>query len=254
MFRAVLTSLLLIAATAAQAAGPLPPCAASPQPGYPEPNATPVFSIWHETDLKQGNWQPSACTGWANPSRTKLAIAFAGTFRAASMEAILSRLGAMSAMRAVKYWSTTDSKWRPLANDAFALTNADAKSRRADLAPAEFKKGETLYYWMDDTRFGAVTYRATVLDSSGDLAVIKSENVTPIRQFVFTIFEPGALQSVIFLQRLQPGVFGVYILTRTSDGASLLSNWHDSSYVNRSMALYRQLAGIRTDQEPPALR
>jgi hypothetical protein len=224
-------------------------------PQYPQPDAAPVFLVWHETELKQGNWQPPACTGWTQASRTKLAIALSGAFHFdGTMEMLLGRLGAMSAMRAVKYWSTTDSKWRLLANDASALNGPDAQKRRQDFTPSEFRKGAVLHYWMDDTRFGPITYRATVVESGSDLAIVKSENLTPIRQFLFTIFEPGALQSVVFLQRLSPGVFGVYILTRGGDGTSLLANWHDASYVNRSVALFRQLAGIRTDQEPPASR
>jgi hypothetical protein len=57
---------------------------------------------------------------------------------------------------------------------------------------------------------------------------------------------------VLIIQRIAPGLFGVFVLSRSGAGASILTAGHESSYVNRANALYRQLAGIKTDQEPPA--
>ena len=73
-----------------------------------------------------------------------------------------------------------------------------------------------------------------------------------MRRYFLTLFKPGALQSLLIVPRLSPGVFGAFILSRSGEGASLLTAGHDKSYVNRTVALYRHLAGIKTDQEPPA--
>jgi hypothetical protein len=54
------------------------------------------------------------------------------------------------------------------------------------------------------------------------------------------------------VQRLSENSFGVYMLSRTDMRASVLSEGHESVYVNRSLALYRRLVGIRTGVEPPS--
>ena len=115
-------------------------------------------------------------------------------------------------------------------------------------------KNAKLYYWEDDSRSGEIVYRLSVFENTPDRAVVASENITPVRKFFVTLFKPGTLQSTIFIQRLSAGRFGIYILSRTGEGISTLAEGHDDSYVNRAVALYRQLAGIKTDQEPAAAR
>ncbi len=148
----------------------------------------------------------------------------------------------------------TDSRWGPLAYAGSALNSPDSKDRRGDFSAADFVKGANLYYWEDDTRSGEAVYRLKVLESSPERAVIASDNLTPLRRFFVTLVEPGALQSVLFVQRLSPGVYGALIVNRTGEGTSALASGHDESYINRANALFRQLAGIKTDKEPPAAR
>jgi hypothetical protein len=83
-------------------------------------------------------------------------------------------------------------------------------------------------------------------------AVIAIENLTPVRYLLVTLFEPGALQSVEFVELVSPGAWGIYLLTRTGEGVSALVGGHEASYVSRAVAIYRHLAGIPTDEEPPA--
>jgi hypothetical protein len=166
----------------------------------------------------------------------------------------MERVGAISTLRTVRYWSTTDQEWRPLANNASALADSNKVNRRADFSAAELIKNAKLYYWEDDSRSGEIIYRLNILESTPDRAVIASENATAVRKFFVTLFKPGALQSTVFIQRLSPGVFGIYVLSRTDEGTSVLAEGHDNSYVNRAVALYRQIAGIKTDQEPPAAK
>ena len=170
------------------------------------------------------------------------------------MPELLGRIGAISSFRTIKYWSTTDKAWRPLANDAYALAGPDKANRRTDFTATDLAKGANLYYWEDDNRSGEIVYRLSVLESTSEHAVIGSENITPVRKFFVTLFRPGALQSTIFVQRVSADLFAIYILSRTDEGTSPLGEGHDASYVNRAVALYRQLAGMKTDEEPPAAR
>jgi hypothetical protein len=244
-------ALALLAMTGAWAADLEPPCTAATKTDYPLPGAPPAITIWRGRDAEQ--WKPPSCTGWAPPS--KLVIALKGSFRfEGSINDLLARLGAISTLADVRYWSVTDSKWLALARAASALRGPGAQSRRPDFSGQELMQGALLYYWVDDTRSGNITYRLSVRERTADRAVIVSENVTPVRRFLMTLFKPGALQSALVVQRLSPNVFGLYILSRTGEGTSLLAAGHDSSYVNRANALFRQIAGIRTDLDPPAAR
>jgi hypothetical protein len=49
-------------------------------------------------------------------------------------------------------------------------------------------------------------------------------------------------------------LWGYYQTIRATAGASALALGSDASYVNRLAALYRYVAGIPTDQEPPLAR
>ena len=94
----------------------------------------------------------------------------------------------------------------------------------------------------------------TVRERSPARVVIAIENLTPVRFLLVTLFAPGALQSVKFFELVSPGVWGVYLLTRTGEGVRALAGGHEASYVNRAVAIYRHIAGIPTDEEPPAAR
>jgi hypothetical protein len=248
---AILAFALSLFASGAQALGPQSPCAAAGTPAYPSPDSAPTIVIWPGKELEQ--WRPPSCTGWLTDSHAKLIVTLTGSFRFdGPMSALLARVGTISALRSIRYWSTTDKKWGPLSNDASALTGPDSKARRPDFSASELVKGADLYYWEDDAHTGQAVYRLRVSESTSERFVISSDNVTPIRRFWFTLFQPGALQSVLVIEHVAPGIFGVLVLNRSGDGASVLTAGHESSYVNRAAALYRQLAGIRTDQEPPA--
>ena len=249
----VMLAFTLLLASGAEAMGPPLPCGVTNTPAYPSPDSAPTIRIWQGKELESGNWVTPNCTGWPAGSRSRLIITLSGSFHFdGPMSALLTRVGMISALRNIQYWSTTDKKWGPLSNDASALTGPDSKSRRPDFLPSELVKGAELYYWEDDTRTGPAVYRLRVSESAPERFVVFNDNVSPIRRFWFTLFKPGALQSVLVIEHIAPGTFGVSVLNRSGEGASVLTGGHETSYVNRATALYRQLAGIKTDQEPPA--
>ncbi len=247
---------------AAQNALPRPPCGeGAPFPAYPAataPGAAPaVVQAWQ---AGQGpRWTPPACTGWAaGPGQGfRTLVALAGRLQlAGGADQVLGRFGAISMLRGVRYWSTSDGAWRPLASSASALDGPDPGWRRADFTAAELRSGQDAYFVQHDSRSSSeVVYRMRVLESGVDRVVVGTENVTPIRLMVVTLFQPGALQVVHILQRLSPTSWGYYGLSRTTqEGTSSLAGGHESSYVNRAAALYRFIAGVPTDRDPPLAR
>jgi hypothetical protein len=73
-----------------------------------------------------------------------------------------------------------------------------------------------------------------------------------MRYFLVTMFRPGGMQSVTFLDRESKDVWRYYSITRTDRDANLFTAGYEASSINRSVAFYRYLAGIPTDKEPPA--
>jgi hypothetical protein len=246
--------LLLPDSGAAAASGPRPPCGEVPQPAYADPGDSPNVQVWNDGDLGP-NWPPPACVGWTSPGFDVL-VALAGSFAdPGTAQDLLARFGAVSRMTEIRYWSVTDQAWRPLVTSATALSGPDPGQRRPDFAPAELTAGSTLFFAQSDNRSsGEVVYRLLIRELRTDRLVIATENVTAVRKWGVTMFDPGELQSTYFLERGSPGVWTYYSLSRTSPDASLFASGHAASYLNRAVALFRYFAGIPTDQEPPAAR
>jgi hypothetical protein len=230
-----------------------PPCDAGAIPVFADPGKPPAIAVMQLGQITQNNWRPPACTGWASTSTSQLVVGVAGSFQfSGGIDDILRRMAAVSALKSVRYWSQSDTIWRPVATDASALSGPDPKSRRADFAISELTQGARLYYWENDSRVGEVVYRMTVLEKGPNRAVISSENATPIKYFVVTASQPGTMQTVTYLTRLSPNLWGLYILDRVGAGTSFLLPIPQHSLVNHTIASFRLIAGIRTDQEPPA--
>ena len=247
-------SLLLPDAGAAAADGPRPPCGGAPLPAYADPGSSPNVQAWSGGDLGP-NWRPADCVSWTSPGFDVL-VALAGSFAdPGTAQDLLARFGRISRMTAIRYWSVTDQAWRPLVTSATALSGPDAKQRRPDFTPTELTEGSTLFFVQSDNRLsGEVVYRLLIRKLRPDRLVIATENVTAVHKLILTMFAPGELQSAYFLERRSPGVWTYYSLSRTSPDANPLARGHAASYLNRAVALFRYVAGIPTDQEPPAAR
>lgn len=270
--RPVLSVMLLAhlaAAHPAAAAGsdlPRPPCeTAAPLPDYPGPTvprtAPAVVRVWQAGEGLP-RWTPPACTGWAagnGGQGFRVLVALAGRIQIAQSsgaDQLLGRFGAVSALREARYWSVSDGAWRPLVTDASALDGPNPARRRRDFAAAELAGGRDAYFVQRDGRSSdGVVYRLRVLQNGQDELVVQTENVTPIRLVLVTLFQPGTLQTVHFLHRLSPTSWGYYSLTRTTEeGSSSLAGGHAASYVNRAAAFFRFVAGVPTDRDPPLAR
>ena len=237
-----------LGALAQTADGPQPPCGGTPQPFYAPPGAAPAIRTWQAP-----GWTASACTGWAS-ARPTLLVALAGSFRHEGGAAdLLAAFGRISSLRGIRYWSVGDRSWRTLVTGAAALDGPGTRRRRADFAPAEMARGADLYFAQEDSRSsGEVVYRMRVLENGPDRVTVAVENVTSVRFLLVPLFAPGDLRCTSYLERLSPGVWGYYGLWGIRAGAQ--TSGHEASSVNCALAFYRHIAGIPTDQEPPAAR
>ena len=105
-----------------------------------------------------------------------------------------------------------------------------------------------------DNLSGKAIYRMHIAEASADRLVFDVENVSTMRYLFVTLFHPGDMQSIYFLDRESDNVWRYYSIARSGRNASRLTTGHESSSINRAVAFYRSLVGIPTDQEPPAAR
>jgi len=228
-----------------------PPCKSAPVPAYAPAGQPPATDVWSASELTRSGWQAAPCLHWG-ASQTKLAAALAGEFWfVGSVDDLAARLAHISALKSVRYWSVSHQSWQPLVTDAGALDGPEGKGR-PDPVASEFISGSSFIYF--EVNHGRTVYRMTVLERTADRLVVSTENMTPIRIGILSAFDPGAMQSVIFLDKRDPGTWGYYQTIRATEGASAIALGSNASYVNRLAALYRHTAGIPTDQEPPAAR
>lgn len=239
-------------AGANEASLPQPPCAVRPpSPAYPAVDQPPNVSVWIEGD-ELSAWSPPPCTGWS-AKRASLLLGIAARFHhAGEVDAFVARWAAISAFRSIEYWSASRQRWRNLFDEAYALSGPDPAARRTDFDPTELQAGRELFLLQDENGpIGEVVQRLTVRERASDGLVLEIENVSPGRLLMLSLIDAGDAQILFFLERHDAGSWNYYSLVRLSEVATVIDPDRARSYVNRAVGLFRHIAGLPTDQEPP---
>lgn len=246
--------LALVCCTLAQSqAGPQPPCGTDPNPPYPSAADSPAVKFWSPAELGAA-WRPPACTGWSGAGFSTLVTTVARFHYAAGAEGLLHQGGAVSSLSGIRYWSTTHKQWQTLIPEAYALTGQTGDQRRKDFTLEELKPGSVFFFQQSDNLSGKAVFRLHIVEATADRVVFDISNVTAMRYLLLTLFHPGEMQSIYYLDRESEDTWRYYSIARTGKNASSLTTGHENSWINRSVAFYRHLTGIPTDQEPPAAR
>jgi hypothetical protein len=230
---------------------PHPPCEREAFPPFPRIGMPANAQAWWQDDLP-GDWAIPPCVGWTLDGPAVI-VALAGTFRHdGTVEDLAARLGAISTTRGIRYWSVTDDAWRVLVTEASALTASDG-APRPDFSAAEVVSGADLYFAQEDNRSSSpVTYRMRVRAARPDRLEYEVENVTSVYWHGLLVYESGDLRSAHFLARGPDDIWTYYSFGTIGEGFLSSLGGELSSHINRSVAFFRHLAGIPTDQEPPA--
>ena len=245
---AFLLVLALGLACAHARAQPVPPCSSvgsDQNPAYGPLGDPPEVAIWRDIQINGD----AECMGPVS-GPMKLVVALAGRFRhSGTLEDIAARIGAISTTEGLVYWSTTKDGWRELISEASALAEPAAGTERPDFTAEDILGGRTLYFAQKDTRStGVNVYSLTGRPAGPARLSVATTNLTPIRFMVVTFFEPRALLSVHFVERLEPDVWGYYGLAAVRGGRA---EGYEKSLVNRAAAFYRHLIGEPPDKMPP---
>lgn len=246
--------LLLVVVRHAAAVEPLVPCGSNPFPAYAPPGPLPTLALWRAGELPTG-WAPPACTGWA-PREGGIVVAVAGRFRHdGSFDKLLARVGAFSRQTEIRRWDVRKERWEQQYNASAALKNPDPDSRRSDFMPAEFSPGARLYFVQDATdSLGPIVYELTVRERSATRLVMTTRNLSKGRAFGLSVIEPGGLEGFFSVEHEAGPLWRCYALTRVHLLIPAAMAPPPEDFLNKAVALFRFLAGLPTDTEPPAMR
>ncbi len=249
MRRLILPALLALQYAFAQS-GPQPPCGTAPVPLWAALGETASVKSWSDSGAGR-DWKPPACVGWTDAGFTTLVTTAARFRHTTGADGLLRRIGAISELSGMRYWSTTHQQWQTLIVQAYALDAAQPPRRRRDFTVDELKPGHALPYVQIDNLTGRSVYSLRILESAPDRIVCEVENVSTLRYFLFPVFAPGDIRTVVFLDRESEGVWRYYGIMRIGRNVSRRIAGNDASAVNRAVAFYRHLVGIPTGEEPP---
>mgnify|MGYP003694575757 CR=1 FL=1 len=117
-----------------------------------------------------------------------------------------------------------------------ALEGPDLNRPRPDFSLAEMRSGADLYFAQSENRRRR---RRRLPDAVRDFGpnrfVVAIENASPVSRHLVTLFNPGDLASVHFLERRGPGVWGYYGLAWASDSLVSRLAVPQASYVDRAL-------------------
>ena len=166
---------------------------------------------------------------------------------------IVGRFAQVSKFAGITYWSVSRQKWRPLIRAAYALSAPDRKAKREDFALTELGPGATVAFFQDEeTPAGALVYRLEVRERTADRLVVSLANAERVRMLLVPLFDPGEYQFVYFFERESGEVWRYFALARAGGAWNPIVRLGSDSYINRAAALFRYLAGLALNQEPPA--
>ena len=211
---------------------------------------SPAVKAWDRSDL--GARLDTACLHWLD----RIGLYNAGGYGCAlspcsGVEGLLRRIGAISELAGMRYWSTTHKRWQTLIVSAYALPGPAGGQRRKDFSPDEMEEGKCLYFQQEDNLSGKAIYRMRIQSVSPDRLVFDTENISTVRYLLWPLFRPGEMQSIYFLERESQDVWRYYSITRTGRNASTLTAGHDASSINRAVAFYRSWRAFRRTRSLP---
>jgi hypothetical protein len=239
--------LLLVMALTAAAQGSWS-CGGGVFPAAPSLGQPPVVKV-----IDAAGWTAPACTGW-KAAQSGVVVLTSGRFQSrGGLDELRKRIGEISRLAGIVYWSTTDERWEPLILSAHALTGPDGKER-GDFSVKDIAQGHTLYFEQEDNRLAKAQYRLEVRKASEGELVCSIENTNAIKVLGVPLAQAGEIQTVYVVESESRDVWRFGSIGRLSERVGMLVGRRQASLINRAVALYRYVAGMPGNLEPPAAR
>jgi hypothetical protein len=238
-------------APAIAADGPVPPCGGDGTV-FAELGAPATVRVWRP-DTLGAPWVPPTCLQWQVRDFAAI-IAVAGRIGGITDKAqFLKRLTSTTAMKQIQYWSFSRKTWRSLFAEIDTLTGPDRKLTRQDIGIHEIRTGQDYFMWQKENSIASgMVLRGRFNHISQRRIVFEQINLSASHVLWAKILAPREYETVYFLEHESGDVWRYYSLTRFGAAERPLSEAPLASIINRSVAIYRYLASVPQDREPPA--
>ena len=115
--------------------------------------------------------------------------------------------------------------------------------------------GPVKHFWLEEQGpVGAAVFRLRVLERSRDRLIVDIRNQRAANPPVHPKISAGGYRYLFMFERHAPGVWRYYGLTGLRGKGAAAVTWFRNSYVNRAVAVFRYIAGVPMEREPPAVR
>ena len=241
-----LAGLGLAARAGADAAAGL--CGHAAPPAYPAPDKPALVQSWLQDGHRDG---PVPDCGVLQGRDFELVVRLTASFLGpADIDALLARLGAISALKGASYWSFTDRKRLPLFKDAFAVDAPGSQQPRPDFSASELRQGIELNFVHNDNRSSQLSpYGMRLVKASPDGLQLQVENLGELRMFGLLLVAPRETQWAVTIERLGPGRWGYRSLLAQRRLRLGRNEQHRLSNLARCVAMFDLLAGRQTEIE-----
>lgn len=224
-------------------------CGSAPPPPYPAHDKPALVHSW-----LRGGHQDGAlpdCNGLRNRDVELLVRVTARFTSTQDTAAMLGRLGMLSSLKGMAYWSYTEKKRQVLVRESFAVDQPGSMKPRVDFTTAEMRSGNTLFFAQSDNRAGTlVPYSLQVLSAGPERLVLRVENVGDLRYLGFKLVGAHDMQWVLALEPMGNGHWGYRSLLGLCHLGMGGAEQHRLSNLARSVAMFDHLTGRQTDIEP----
>lgn len=217
---------------------------------WPGPEQPPLVRSWLAGE--PAAWPLPDCSGLPDVA-AELLVEVSASYRdggapAADLSAQLLRLGAVSALAGMRYWSFSDGRREQLVEAAFAVDGPRSQQPRADFTLAELRAGQPLWWLQRDNRSaGLVHYRLQVLQADAQRLRLVAHNVDDVRWLGLTLVGAGELQWLQQLDRLPDGRVGWRGLAALQHLRLGGAAQNRRAQLARVVAWFDHLAGRETD-------
>ena len=223
-------------------------CGSAPAPAYPAADRPALVESWLLDGRRDG---PLPDCG-ALPSRDfELLVRLTASFNGpADIDALLARLGAVSALKGATYWSYTDKKRLVLFNEAFAVDKPGSTQPRPDFTATELRSGAELAFVHNDNRSSHLSpYGLRLVKATPDRVQVQIENLTDMRMFGLLLVAARETHWSVTIERLGPGRWGYRSLLAQRRLRMGRNEQHRLSNLARCVAMFDLLAGRLTEIE-----
>ena len=223
-------------------------CGAAPPPPYPAPDKPALVESWLLDGRRDGAAPDcSALQGRDFELLVRVTASFNGP---ADIDALLTRMGAVSALKGATYWSFTDHKRQLLFKEAFAVDKPGSTQPRPDFTAAELRSGAELPFVHNDNRSSHLSpYGMRLVKATPDMAQLQVENLSDMRMFGLLLVAARETQWSVTVERLGPGRWGYRSLLAQRRLRVGRNEQHRLSNLARCVAMFDLLAGRQTEIE-----